>query len=278
VVDHPKSVEAGVCIDLSLLEHGAESGKAEMMKSILQRVDLLTVENKDGTWPGEKLSVEQKYLIENVLWRAITKESLESLQLLLSYLTPRNADGQFQPCEITDKTQKISVSNAVGDATQNSGIFEVAWDTLFTPPAPLNSEQKALHHEWLHRRLITAAAEGTLETLKHILEKYRADVNHISSKYYASPVFVAASQGHLEVVRYLLESHNADIHLGSRTYADGPTALHGAILNGIGNTVRLLMEHGGPLESLDDTKVIEPMDEEKKVFVVTLRGIVLLCC
>lgn len=80
-------------------------------------------------------------------------------------------------------------------------------------------------------------------------------------------------------MRYLLESHNADIHLGSRTYADGPTALHGAILNGIGITVRLLMEHGGPLESLDDTNVIEPMDEEKKVFVVAFKRYdVLLCC
>jgi ankyrin repeat protein len=69
------------------------------------------------------------------------------------------------------------------------------------------------------------------------------DVNHISIKYHATPLFNAAIQGNVEVVRYLLELHNADIHLGNGSYANGPTALHNAILNGQEEVVKLLLQH-----------------------------------
>jgi ankyrin repeat protein len=89
-----------------------------------------------------------------------------------------------------------------------------------------NPDAKAKQREWLHRRLITAAGARALKVTKLLLlpEKYKTDVNHVLSKYHATPLFNAAVQGHVEVVRYLIESHNADIHLGNRGFANGSTS------------------------------------------------------
>lgn len=64
----------------------------------------------------------------------------------------------------------------------------------------------------------------------------------------------ATAQGYADIASYLLE-HGADIHLGNGKYANGPTALHNTVRNGpkVKDAAMLLLRHGGPVESLDET-------------------------
>jgi hypothetical protein len=78
--------------------------------------------------------------------------SLDSFQILLSYLTQRNQDGPFQFYEIREQTGKIALFDALEDAMPKDGadIFELVWDTLLGPPQPVLSsdpEAKAKHQE-----------------------------------------------------------------------------------------------------------------------------------
>jgi hypothetical protein len=70
------------------------------------------------------------------------------------------------------------------------------------------------------------------------------------------------------MVRYLLESHHVDVHIGCGSFANGPTALHSAILNGQSDVVKVLLEHGGPVQSFN---LIAPIIEEKKLFVAAFK-------
>jgi len=94
--------------------------------------------------------------------------------------------------------------------------------------------------------LIPACQVGELDTVKHIIETWGADVN-ASATYFsnpailnssiirikeASPLFVAAFHGHRRIVRYLLErGANASVQLshGHYTEFDGWTPLHAAL-------------------------------------------------
>jgi len=89
---------------------------------------------------------------------------------------------------------------------------------------------------------------GELESVRHIIENWKVDVNFASSYHpnyvgetnigEATPLFIAASMGHLEVVRYLVEEAGADVSaktsLASYDRLNGRTPLYGAFtLNGL---------------------------------------------
>lgn len=122
----------------------------------------------------------------------------------------------------------------------------------------------------IHCRLISAAHDGALKTATLIIEKYKANPNHISIKYHYTPVFLTAALGHVELLRYLLENHDPDIHVGNGKYSNGPTALHVAIMNGKNDVARLLLEHGGPVESV--SKSIQTSIEKGKLFVAAFKN------
>jgi ankyrin repeat protein len=268
---------AGVGIDLDhVISYGASSGNVGMLKLILEQAGFPVDGDKakGKTRNGQQLTDEQVKEFERGLWRASAKTSLPCLYLLLSYVTGRNRDDSFQYYECKDKAFKVEIFNTTIEPVEkdNTEWFEIVWNLFLSPPQSVldsNPEAKALQQEWLHRRLITAAGAGALNMTKLLLEKYKADVNHISIKYHATPLFNAAAQGHVEVVRYLLESHNADIHLGNGSYANGPTALHNTILNGLEEVVKLLLKHGGPVESFDEA--IGSTTGKRRHFVVAFK-------
>ncbi len=93
---------------------------------------------------------------------------------------------------------------------------------------------------------------GELESIKHIIERWKVDVNQAASYCPAygeylmiekvTPLFIAATMGHLEVVRYLIEVAGADVsaktsgkyradeHRSWMLQKDGLTPLYGAVI------------------------------------------------
>jgi hypothetical protein len=102
LLDNQKSAEPRVSLGQRLLEFGAHSGKVEMLKFILEQAGFPMDDDdtKEKRWKGEQLTEEQMVAIENILWRVVTQASLDSVQLLLSHLTPRNEDCSFPYYEI----------------------------------------------------------------------------------------------------------------------------------------------------------------------------------
>jgi hypothetical protein len=151
---------------------------------------------------------------------------------LLSYLIQHNEDRSFQYFPIEDNADIIGIFNATEDAMPKDSpeVFELVWESFLSPPScsilDADPKAKALQQEWLHRRLISAAHDGALRTAALIIEKYKANPNHISTKYHYTPLFLTAALGHVELLRYLLENHDPDIHVGNGKYSNGPTALH----------------------------------------------------
>lgn len=89
-------------------------------------------------------------------------------------------------------------------------------------------------------------------------EDYGANVNHISHKYSTTPLSRAASQGlydlqpRLRAARYLLEHTNVDSSIACGDFANGTTPLAGAMSQRQTEMIKLLLESGGPVESIDD--------------------------
>lgn len=198
-----QSMEGGVCLSSAILQHVAVSGKVEMVKFILQRGGRPIDDAKNGTWKGNRLSSEQRDAIENSLWLATGKCALESLHVLLDYLTRRNEIGNFQYFELKDPDKKIAIFDATEDAIEQDyeEVFELMWDVIFSPPTSVletKPEEKARQQQWLHRRIVLASGAGAIKTTKLLLEKYGADVNHVSMKYHMTPLFLSAAQGHLK--------------------------------------------------------------------------------
>ena len=278
VLDDQKSVDAGMKLGDDIMGFATHSGKIEMVEFVLGRAGFPKDDDDDvegKKWKGERLTEEQRAAIEGNLWRSIESASLDSVQLLLSYLTQHNEDGSFQYYPIKDNAHRIATFNATEDAMSkdNPEVFELVWESFLSPPASIldaQPEARALQQEWLHRRLISAAGPGALKVATLIIEKYKANPNHISIKYHTTPLFIAAAQGHVELLRYLLENHDPDIHVGNGKYSNGPTALHNAILNRQDDVVQLLLKYGGPVESLD--KPIQPIIEKSNLFVAAFKS------
>lgn len=97
-----------------------------------------------------------------------------------------------------------------------------------------------------------AVQHGSLKGVKYLLAKHGVDPNIHRMPNSVTPLFLAAGHNRIEIVRYLLEEHAMDLHLGSGRYANGPTALWIAINLKAVESVALLLQHGGPMEHVDE--------------------------
>ena len=212
------------------------------------------------------------------MWRVAEKGSLGAVTLFLSYLTPRNEDGTFQYYTFTNDEQaennRAWIFNSTEDAMEledSPEFFSLLWETILCPSQKIlasNPTAKAEERDWINRRLMTAAANGALQTMKVILEKYEADINYISHKYHMTPIYAAACMSQAECVKYLLGFPGVDLSIGNGKFANGPTALHQTIVNGEREIVGLLLRYGGPVEYIDGS--IMSITGKTRVFVVCL--------
>ncbi|KAF2244040.1 hypothetical protein BU26DRAFT_569049 [Trematosphaeria pertusa] len=71
------------------------------------------------------------------------------------------------------------------------------------------------------------------------------------------------------MVRYL-ENHNIDIHLGSERYAASPTALWMIRFLKSIDSIRLLLQHGGPVDHMDED--IRNVDKPRMTAILRATG------
>ncbi|KAM0708901.1 hypothetical protein Q7P35_002937 [Cladosporium inversicolor] len=200
----------------------------------------------------------QRDKILETLTEATAKNALACLHSLLPYAA------------ITSKSAFFNATEDAMTLADNPELFRLAWDTIIRrhntcpedsmarTPFDANGKPNITNHEALHRHLIAAAGHGRLETVKVICEHYGADVNHVSHKISSTPLSRAAAQGlydlqaRLSVAHYLLEHTSADILIAYGDFANGTTPLACAMSQGQTEMIRLLLEFGGPVESIDD--------------------------
>ena len=218
------------------------------------------------------LTNEQSDKILEALQEATGKSALACLHPLLSYVTRRQPDGSYAYFAGRELFE-VAFFNATEDAidiSDNPDLFRLAWDTVLRRPSTspedlmarqpfdANGKPNITNHEALHRHLIAAAGHGRLETVKVICEHYGADVNHVSHKFSTTPLSRAAGQGlyelqpRLNVARYLLEHTAVDSSIAHGDFANGKTPLACAMSQGQTEMIKLLLEFGGPVESIDD--------------------------
>ena len=218
------------------------------------------------------LTDELREIILATILQATTKASLTCLHRLLPYVTRQQPDGSYAYFEGPDHFE-IAFFNSTEDAidvSDDPDLFKLAWTTVLYRPntspqdlmarTPFDEEGKPniTIYEALHRHLIAAVGHGRVETVKVICEDYGANVNHISHKFSTTPLSRAAGQGlydlqpRLRAARYLLEHTDVDSSIACGEFANGTTPLACAMSQRQTEMIKLLLEFGGPVESIDD--------------------------
>ena len=252
---------------------GAQSGSEEMMRFLLERGGY-PVLLEDGTsadpWAGDSMKDEQRKAILDALWQAAYSNSTPVLKLLLGCLTP------LPKRRLLPHGLRYSrIGTVIGGAAYRDNIdsFELLLDVAFDPTVPVNDERAselAEAREWyIDQALIQASRFGSLHLAKHLLDQRNAKINFIqppSEK--ATPLYRAAENGHISLVEMLVQEYKADLHIGCGSYANGPTALWVATRNIHSDVVKVLLEFGGPVETIKNG--INTASTE--VFVVAREG------
>lgn len=243
--------------------HGANEHAVELVLSLCKM--------PPPTGSISDLTIEQRDDIIGTILQATAKAALACLHPLLPYVTHRQPDGSYAYFEGPEHFE-VAFFNATEDAIDtfdNPELFNLAWATVLrrpnsTPqdlmartPTDAEGKPKITIHEALHRHLIAAAGHGRVEILKLMCEHYGVDVNHVSHKFSTTPLSRAAGQGlyelqpRLSTARYLLEHTNVDISIAHGDFANGTTPLACAMSQRQTEMIRLLLEFGGPVESID---------------------------
>ena len=254
-----------VTIDhLGFAGHGANEHAVELVLSLC--------ELPPPTGNISDLTEELRESIIATMLQATAKAALACLHVLLPYVTSRQPDGSYAYFEGSDHFE-VAFFNSMEDAidiSDNPELFNLAWTTVLRRPnttpkdlmarTPFDAEGKPniTIHEALHRHLIAAAGHGRVETVKVMYEHYGVDVNHVSHKFSTTPLSRATGQGlyelqpRLSAARYLLEHTNVDSSIACGEFANGTTPLACAMSQRQTEMIRLLLEFGGPVESIDD--------------------------
>ncbi|MCJ1434858.1 hypothetical protein MMC27_004228 [Xylographa pallens] len=244
--------EPGVWVTPLAIKSAAHGG-LETLKLLLER-GAYPVGEKDGKTKGELLNEMGKQAIIDATQTAAERGDLESLKLLLGYQYATDQDGELLPFEvpeifhkpftygayhamINNKPEKFEFLNSFG-LKEHDGM---SLDEL--PEGQLINIQHLLDE---------AAANGSMDCVRLMIEKYGANPNQHRISSGIQPLYRAASNNKTEIVRYLLEDHKADIHLGNGRFATGPTALWIAIQLKSLDCVALLLRHGGPVDHVDE--------------------------
>jgi ankyrin repeat protein len=247
------SEKPGVYVTPLAVMAAAGGGSVEALRLLLER-GAYPLEGRDGKTKGELLNKEQRQAIIDATPRAIEYGDLQSLKLLLSYQYPVDEHGELLPFQVPEEWRKTwtwGTYNAM--ATNNQDKFDYLYsfglkehDSMSLDPLP---EGQTLNIQHL---LDEAAQHGSVESVKLLVDKYGADPDTRRYPSCIKPLYIAAANDKTEVVRYLLDNHAIDIHAGNGRFAAGPTALWGAITLKSFDSIALLLQHGGPLNRIDD--------------------------
>jgi ankyrin repeat protein len=242
----------GVEVTPETLEAAVASKNTDMIKFVLEKGHYLT-KDADGpeVWRGEKLTSEQRNDIQSALPRV---RNLESLHLLLSLLWRPNEDthrpNTYSFIRLPDNILEgvLEAMNAMV-IQDEADAFKLLWTITTEELTMLSYKGETFTKAAFVNDLLHAGAKaGSVDCVRVILEMSDADINALGFKM-VSHLYRAAIDNRLEIVRYLVENHKPDLHQASGLYANGPTALFGAVEGGNQEIVKLILQHGGPLES-----------------------------
>lgn len=274
VLDHPQAVERKLQIEVSDLRWAAESRGVHDPRDMIQFV----LQCGCFDYPITRL---QKDAIVESLAPVISLASIESVRLMLPFLTEQKDNGSFAYVELPQPDQ-ANIFNSTEDAMEKQDIpelFKLVWDTLLSGPTKIPDKQNQptiTNQDRLNRRLISACAEGCAETCRLLVDQYGADIHHISHKYSTTPLGRAAGSSanpierRLPVARYLLEEKHVNIHLADGDFANSSTPL-GMLLKsgtkGQDEMIKLLLQYGGPVEEIGDgvSEAVEEAEDGAKV-------------
>ncbi len=239
---------------------GAAGANFGVLKLLMDQAGFPT-EGKDDKTKAELLDAEQKQIIIDATSNAMDTGDLESLKFLLSYQYPVDANGELLPFELPESSHKSwtygtysAVLRNFPDKFEFMHSFNIKeHDTMSLdelPPGQLINIQHLFDK---------AAQSGSLDSVKLLIEKYGAEPDAHRLPPGTKPLWAAAGYNKAEVVRYLLDQ-NVNIHAGNGRYATGPTALWTAVTTKSLESIKLLLEYGGPVDHLDENvlRVMEP--------------------
>jgi ankyrin repeat protein len=216
---------------------------------------------REGVVPlGEDKFVEvdenkelRQALIETIP-TGVQENDLKSLKLLLALGYPGLRFNNISPDQIPEELHKAFTYGAYAAVSYDqTDKFEFIYklgikehDTMSLDDVPGDQ------HLNLQHLLDDAARKGSINCVRLLVEKYGADPNRFRTPSNITPLYFAAGNDKPDIVRYLLENHSVDIQVGCGLHAEGPTALWVAITHRSLESIALLLQHGGPLDSIDN--------------------------
>jgi len=230
----------------------AAVGRYEGLKLLLERAGLYPFEDKNGK-QMDSLPEKWKQAIYDSTTLAFQRSDLASIKLLLSYQYPTDDSGEvvFSP---VPEDLHISITYGAYNAVQLDYPDKLEWlydlgvkehDSMSLDPIPEGQHLNIQH------LFDDAAKHGSIKCARLLIEEYGASPHKYRHPPCIFPLYMAACDDKAEMMRFLLETHNVDIHAGNGRYAAGPTALWAAIAHKSFKGIKLLLQHGGPLNTID---------------------------
>ena len=203
---------------------------------------------------------------------AIRASAIDCLRLLLPYATRQRPDGSyeyFRGEDFYDQVTFLLLGEAI-EKKDDPALFRIVWETIvchpdagpsdpYSPSPCADGKPSLTKDEAIHYFLNGTAHHGRVETMRLIHEYYGADVNHISHPHYKTCLGSAVDAVkhdvslRVAVVEYLLENTNADLTTAQGQFANGATPLFLAVTQQVSEMVVTLLDHGGPVESIDES-------------------------
>lgn len=224
------------------------------LRLLLERGGCLAA-GSDELIVNEKTAELRQVLRENA-HLAIEHDDLPSLKLVLSFQYPeiRGNDVSDFKTKVPEDLYRYFTYGAYNAVQRNDpNTFEWIYslgirqhDTMSLDDFP---EEQHLN---LQHLLDKAAQASSVDCVRLLIEKYGADPSKYRLPRGITPLCFAAANNQPSMVRYLLDEHKVDAHIGNGRYAAVPTALWMAIRLKAYECIPILLQHGGPVDHIDD--------------------------
>lgn len=179
---------------------------------------------------------------------------LDSLKLFLGFKYPMIKNNDIHSFEVPTELHKNFVYGAYTAVKYDQpDKFEFIYSLGIKEHDQMSLDDlPSGQHLNIQHLLDEAVQAGSMKCIRLLIEKYGANPHKCRIPSGVLPLFQAAGNDKPEVVRYLLDEQNVDIQMGSGRFSAGPTALWVAIFLKSMESVALLLQHGGPLNHIDD--------------------------
>ncbi|KAK7403496.1 hypothetical protein QQX98_010726 [Neonectria punicea] len=262
-----------------ILRMVVSSRNTEAVRYLLRNIGIPT-EDSDGIWKGDLLTPAQRRGMLHALKSACSVAQTSSIQLLLEYfLWP----GESAFPELENIRHDLVGGRMEAVRRDETEAFELLMRLEAQRGIEGRSQEESdFLQAHLLRCLQFAARFGSVGIVKYLVETEGLDVNDavtgtdersgLPLREAEAVLDHAAQHGTANVVRFLLEHTPADIH-GSRSPAGyWRTPLSRAMVNRVNSPaaeiVRLLLEHGGPVDLISPDGMPEFKNSDVVVDVV----------